>query len=129
MGFTTDDSEVRVDRFKLGGKWYDTWSVNMRPYYNLDAGKSEVTGETLPPTWLAVERAILDEYTRILRENTNHEHAVCDCRERAIKQFTKWNWVCLEPYHAQAYPIMIVSRQMWLDYRSAEDFREAAQRA
>jgi len=122
MGYTTNDGMVRVDRFKPGGKWYDTWEVNMSGYYNLDAGKSEVTGETLPPTWLAVERAILDALERSVGVGRT------DCRERAVAQFRKWNWVCLEPYHAQAYPIMIVHQQMWQDWRKAENDREYHQK-
>jgi hypothetical protein len=117
MGFSTDDAIVRVERFKPGGKWYDTWAVDMREYYRMDAGKSEVTGETLPPVWLAVQTAILREIQRRI------DNGMPDVQVHARERFKEWNWVCLEPYHFQAVPIMFVAQTMWRDHRACEERR------
>jgi hypothetical protein len=34
MGFSIDPAMVRVDRFKVSGKWYDTHQVNMSNHYD-----------------------------------------------------------------------------------------------
>lgn len=34
MGFTTDESSVRVDAFKPSGKWVSTFSVQFKTYDN-----------------------------------------------------------------------------------------------
>lgn len=34
MGYSPHDSQVRADRFKPSGKWYDTRVLEMAPYYN-----------------------------------------------------------------------------------------------
>lgn len=98
MGFSTNDGMVRVDRFKPGGKWYDTWAVDMSRWYNQDCGRS--SGELLPPTWEAVRLAILANF-----QERNPDKPF----DAADRFFRNWTWVCLEPYHAQAYPIMFVS--------------------
>lgn len=33
MGYSVSDSVVRVDRFRLSGKWYDTLAVDMERFY------------------------------------------------------------------------------------------------
>lgn len=93
--------DVRIDRFKPRGKWYDTWSVDMEGYYNQDAGRA--SGELLPPTWEAVYLAIMDELQRV---NSGKNKSDSELRE----SFERWTWVCLEPYHFQTYPIMFVGK-------------------
>jgi len=66
-----------------------------------------ITGDVLPPTWLAVEEAILAEIARHGDSPDEKERL-----ERAKRTFQQWTWVCLEPYHYQAYPIMFVASSL-----------------
>lgn len=100
MGFTTNEGMVRVDRFKPGGKWYDTWAVDMSRWYNQDAGRS--SGELLPPVWEAVRLAIIDH---MCPSGVLTARVEADLADR----FDAWTWVCLEPYHFQAYPVTFLS--------------------
>jgi hypothetical protein len=82
MGYTEKDSSVRIDRFKDGGKWYDTFAVDMEPFWDsltpVDGVRYAIAAH---PDWSA-------EYVQ-------------DCLDRGF------TFVCLEPYHKYAYPVML----------------------
>lgn len=87
MGFTTNESRVRVDFFKPSGKWYGTGSIDMDAFYEglihecvlqacerEQADKNGQWGYTFTPAeWLAGGGTI----------------------------------VCLEPYHEHSHPVML----------------------
>lgn len=100
-------SHVRVERFKPGGKWYDTWEVDMTNYWRQDAIKIEELGDiTLPGTWAAVYFAIINEMKKL--------KSYKDYTPKELYQaFSRWTWVCLEPYHEHVYPIMFVAKEIW----------------
>jgi hypothetical protein len=120
MGYTTNSGMVRVDRFKPGGKWYDTWEVDMSAYYNEDAGKSLTEPhETLPPAWLAVQKAVIDAIrqqrvkdTKPPREMKDWQPELQRLHREAIETFGRWTWVCIDPYHHYGHPIMFLARKV-----------------
>lgn len=67
---------VRVDRFKDGGKWYDSFAINMEGVY----------------------------------DHPSVHDAVQLCIEQAGYTMEGWIYVCLEPYHRHAYPVMLKGR-------------------
>jgi len=80
MGFSIHDSHVRVDRFKESGKWYDTLEVDMSgvwDHWNI--------AEALT---IAIDEAFGGNYV------------------------AGWiaqggSFVCLEPSHKHAHPVML----------------------
>jgi hypothetical protein len=88
MGFTTNDSRVRVDFFKPSGKWYGTGSIDMRVHYN-------------GPIHDCVRQACEAEQALGSRGEWGHT-------------FTPAEWlagggsiVCLEPHHEHSHPIIL----------------------
>lgn len=78
--YTTQPGMVRADFHKSSGKWYMTEAINMEPYYDdLDIHK-------------AVEKALAD-----LRP------------DRPADWYKDFHVVVQEPYHRNAYPIMLTA--------------------
>ena len=85
MGYTTNDYHVRVDRFKESGKWYDTLEVDMENhYYDLDIYKALASS---------------------INESYSHVNNFVDGWLAQGGSF-----VCLEPCHKNAFPIMLRNR-------------------
>ena len=83
--YTDDSSSVRVDFFKPSGKWYTTEAV---------VWTGEWKGETL----------IHDEFKKVLQD-----HFAEDRPDRLSDMMA----ICLEPYHQNEHPIMLMPGQ-WL---------------
>jgi hypothetical protein len=88
MGFTVNDSRVRVDFFKPSGKWYGTGSIDMSAHYKGDIGE-------------CVRRACSEEHAKGKEGEWDHT-------------FNPQDWVSgggtivvLEPAHENSHPIMI----------------------
>lgn len=81
MGYTTDDSMVRVDFFKQSGKWYTTEQMYWDRYSTRN--KDGTIGELINETF---ERCLNKQFP-------NH--------------FTEMIAICLEPYHEHSFPLMI----------------------
>ena len=81
MGYTTNSSHVRVDRFKESGKWYDTLEINMENHYDD----------------LNIYKALRDS----INETMQFENYV----QRWLSQ--GGSFVCLEPYHQHSHPVML----------------------
>jgi len=47
MGYSVDDTFVRVDFFREGGKWYDTESIKWKSYDNKEKTLNELFREYL----------------------------------------------------------------------------------
>jgi ATP-dependent Lon protease len=81
MGYTTNESMVRVDRFKESGKWYDTLEVEMVDEYYDHWNIFE-----------AVEKSIDAKYgVGYVMAWTNQGGS----------------FVCLEPCHKHSHPVML----------------------
>lgn len=74
MGYSANDSDVRVDIFKASGKWYQTIAISMGMVYHHPELKD----------------AFVEAY----------EAQVGPIQQDMI-------YVCNEPYHQHAHPIMI----------------------
>jgi len=79
MGFTINESMVRVDFFESSGKWYATEEMYWDGFYCVEYNKDEYL-------YTAFRRSL--------------EKSFGDCFRDMIA-------VCLEPYQERAYPIMI----------------------
>ncbi len=77
MGYTEDDSYVRVDFFKPSGKWYTTEGVKWTGSYT--------------------EGLIHNEFAKSLRDHFGEGN----------KRLYEMDAVCLEPYHKNSHPIQI----------------------
>jgi hypothetical protein len=75
MNYSDNPGHCLVTRFKLSGKYYDQFQIDMSPYWDE------------PSIFTAVGKAIND---------TGH-----------WKYPSNMTYVCLEPYHRNAYPIML----------------------
>lgn len=80
MNFSKNESSVRLDVFKMSGKWYDTFAIDMNEFYN-----EPVVGD-------AVKKAII--------KHTVYEPA---CNEKEISLIG----VVLQPYHENAFPQLV----------------------
>lgn len=78
--FNENPGSVRVDRFRLSGKWYDTYAIDMSKYYG-----ALLIHEAVCEAWL-------DRYD--WGEGTG---------------LTNFLLICLDPYHVNSYPVMINS--------------------
>lgn len=76
MGYAVEDCMVRVDRFKETGKWYDSISLDMEDFYNVD----------------------------------DLHWAVQECLRHFGFEIHGWIYICLEPYHKNAHPVMLKGR-------------------
>lgn len=84
MGYTEDDSMVRVDFFKPSGKWYTTKAIKWDRYSMRDGnGNCELLSETF--------KRCLDEQIGV--------------------RLSGMIAVCLEPYAETSYPIMLMPRK------------------
>jgi len=79
VGYSSDDSDVRVDFFKESGKWYATESIKME---NWD------------------EPSFHDAFKHALNEALYMPKA-----DRL--RYSDMTAVCLEPYHKHSHPIML----------------------
>ena len=80
MGYSIDSSKVRVDFFKESGKWYTTIELEWdRWSMKLPDGSTELVDETF-------ERCL---------------------DEQLEGRFKGMIAVCLEPYHENAFPLMV----------------------
>lgn len=80
MGYTDNDSMVRVDRFRRdSGKWYDTFALHWDRYRTNRGDDYEDIKTTL-------KRCIKEQYP-----------------EMDIDGFI---FVCLKPYHEHSHPLM-----------------------
>lgn len=101
MGFSTDPAQVRIDQFWPNGTWYATLALGMGKYYEWGTepqASLKVYDEVLLPVAGAVKLAIFD----LLRETAvplAGDPYLC-----AV--FDRWTWVCLEPYHVNAHPVL-----------------------
>lgn len=80
MGYCDDPRMVRVDFFKPSGKWYTTEAIKFDRYY----AKDETHGYEY----------INDTFKRCLREQLKG-------------RLNGMTAVCLEPYHENAYPLLV----------------------
>ncbi len=80
MGYTSKESQVRVDIFKASGKWYTTIEVDMNDVF---------------------EFPFIHDALKMCLEKTTWKPAV------SKKDSDGWFAVCLEPYHVTPYPIVI----------------------
>lgn len=83
MGYTTDETQVRVDFFKPSGKWYCTESLRWDRYATQTIVGGIVTYESPENT-----------FRRCLQEQFG---------DRLIEMTA----VCLEPYSDPAYPLLV----------------------
>ena len=79
MGYSSDESSVRVDFFKPSGKWYATEAVKWITKGEWGTGY------------------IVDEFEESLREHFKDN----------LNRYSDMDAVCLEPYHAMPYPLML----------------------
>lgn len=79
MGYSENESDVRVDFFKPSGKWYTTESVRW-------------TGE-----WEGEKQLIHDAFAKSLRDHVKDNPNRLDGMTA----------VCLEPYYEHSHPIML----------------------
>jgi hypothetical protein len=77
MGYSVDDSMVRVDFFRPSGKWHDTQAVKW--------------------TGSFTSGLVSEEFAKTLR----------DYFKDAPNRYGEMDAVCLEPCHRNAYPLMI----------------------
>ena len=84
MGYSEDDSMVRVDFFKPSGKWYCTETVRWLTYHSLS---SQLEGKLTH-----------DAFREALENHFNDNPG----RLRGMTA------ICLEPYHEHAHPISII---------------------
>lgn len=86
MGYTTDDSMVRVDFFKPSGKWYYTEAVEWTgSFYGTTVDGRASLQEVQNP---------VDAFKQSLRDHLRN-------------RFQEMTAVCLEPYHEFSFPLMI----------------------
>jgi hypothetical protein len=95
MGFCINPGCVRVDRWKPQGKWYDTWEVDMTPFWNVLFIHSGVAAAIM----VALERSDMarDEPKGLESYNPSQWWDVLG----------SWNWTCLKPYHRNSHPVML----------------------
>jgi len=86
MGYTTDDSMIRVDFFKESGKWYTTEAVKIE--YPKRLGLTEVFAKSLK------------------------NHFIKEGNPERLSEMTA---VCLYPYYDDSFPVMIKNGD-WLNY-------------
>lgn len=92
--YSDNPGMVRVDFFKTPGKWYMTEAWDMSDFYDF-----------LPGPWEAVEEMLGKS-------------------ERGRSLMFQFTIIVLEPYHKNAYPIMLVpeyARQVVLEARKRND--------
>ena len=77
MGYINNPGWVRVDRFKDSGKWCESFSVDMSPYYNSE------------DIYDALRKSIENRY-----------------KSSVLGYPTEGYIICLEPYNQFAHPIM-----------------------
>jgi len=88
MGYTTDDSYVRVDFFKPSGKWYTTEAVKWTGPYEGDIIAS-------------FAKSLFDHLSeRATQPGLQHQNHRSLRLEGTVA-------VCLEPYHSHSFPLML----------------------
>jgi len=80
MGYTADDSLVRVDFFKTTGKWYDTVSMKWDRFRCTDKDGSF--------------EDIRDTFKRCIKEQ--------------FKNRSDMIAICLHPYHEYSHPVSFI---------------------
>lgn len=86
MGYTVNESMVRVDIFKPSGKWYESIAIDMNEFYN--------------------EPIIHDALKKALAKGDTNDRKweTIDGSERTL---TSKFAICLHPYHENAFPICV----------------------
>jgi len=79
MGFTEDETVVRVDFFKESGKWYVTEAVKW-------------TGE-----WESKKQLLQDSFTQSLRDHFQNNP----------QRLSEMDAICIHPYFEYSFPICI----------------------
>lgn len=77
MGYSDDDSIIRVDFFKPSGKWYTTEAVKWTGEYS--------------------SGLIHEEFAKSLRDHFKDNR----------KRLSDMDAICLKPYHQHSHPIQI----------------------
>jgi hypothetical protein len=88
MGYTTDDSCVRVDFFKPSGKWYTTESVTWTGPYE---------GDII----FSFAKSLLD-HLKFRETDRKHQHP-----SHVNVRLSGLTAVCLDPYHQHSFPLML----------------------
>jgi hypothetical protein len=83
MGYSEDDSMVRVDFFKPSGKWYTTEAVKWTGSYSV----SDMNGKG---------QLLHDAFAKSLKDHFN-----------GTSRLSEMDAICLEPYHEYSHPIQI----------------------
>lgn len=96
MGFTMDEGMVRVDFFKLSGKWYTTEAVKWITYWS--PRSKYLRGDQ---TGLLIHDAFKEALKAHLWNEEDQRYRLSDMEA-----------VCLEPYHEGAFPLMM---RRWAD--------------
>ena len=82
MGYSDDDSMIRVDFFKQGGKWYTTEAVKWTA------------------SWIGKGPEAVHPISGLKKSLRDHFKEKPD-------RLSEMTAVCLDPYHEMAFPIMI----------------------
>ena len=81
--YSSNEGMVKVDFYRVSGKWYMTEAWDMSKFYNERMGPVEAVEKMLSTT------------------------------ERGVHLMEQFIVVVDEPYHAQAYPVMLVKEEWW----------------
>jgi len=82
MGYSVKDSHVRVDVFKQSGSWNNTLVIDMHEEYNAANMKE------------AIEMLITNQYGKVNMLDNG--------------KLPKGYYSCLEPFHCNAHPVLII---------------------
>lgn len=101
--YSENPGSVRIERFKAGGKWYDTRQGDMSAYY-----------------WGGGERTP-KEVQEAKNYHLIHEavaHVIWDTfgAQKHCPTEVNWLFVVLDPYHENGYPIMLTDVDVWNEY-------------
>lgn len=91
MGYTTDDAMVRVDFFKLSGKWYTTEAVKWTGNY--EGG--------------LVAREFAKSLHDHLLERETQPGRMHESRKPSTIRLSGMIAVCLKPFHQHAHPLLL----------------------
>lgn len=94
MGYSDDDSVVRVDFFKPSGKWYCTEAVKWTGPY---CGSTYYMQDSARKPHGRPHALIHDAFLQSLKDHFGDKPRLVDMQA-----------VCLEPYHEYSHPISII---------------------
>ena len=93
MGYTSNESRVRIDIFRKSGKWYTSGSVDMDGFYN---GHHP-------------DEAVMLACQKEFDMSDAGEWPLSTSPQDAIKEYY---FVCLEPYCEHSFPVMITDERL-----------------